>query len=287
MQPGFRYIRFAERLLLGDGELLVATLALAALAWSVLWLVARLHRGGRPGLSGRVLFGLTAALLVAVVGASQVTAFVLAPLSEYPTWIALALAFPLLFVSTAPGAWSAGALLLGVALVTRTNQAPAILFLLVVFVARAWTLRRRAAMVAGLIFALVALLPIVHNRYYGGRWVPLTTAAAVPAALVISPFDLPTLTHDAEARNTLWFQAQSVLALVPMRGERSLPLMLHGLQAAWLLALLRLLVVRGPGWPRARLLMLLPLLYLGVHLFYIVEVTTPATSWWATWPWAW
>ena len=50
---------------------------------------------------------------------------------------------------------------------------------------------------------------------------------------------------------------------------------MHGLQAAWILA--ALLVARRWRWSRvpAALLLLVPALYLGVHLFYTVTVYYP------------
>lgn len=266
-QPLFRYVRFAERFVLGDGELLLFAASLAALLFGAVWSVARLA-GGRRLSPARATWTLAVGLLLlALVSSSTVTMQVFAPLSEHVTWIALLLLFPLLFAGRSATAWSAGAMLAGVAVATRPNQAPGLLLILAVFVATALPRRRGAALLALGLFLGVAALPLAHNLYFGGRWVLFTTTAAVPATLALPPSRLLTVLHDHEARALAWTQVRYLLVLVKT-GDSALSLATHGLQLAWLLAVLR----GAAAWPRTSAstmaLLLVPGAYLAVHLVY-------------------
>ena len=50
-QPGFRYWRFLERLVLGDGDPFVLIVALTLLTWGFLWAIARLWPRPAPSWS--------------------------------------------------------------------------------------------------------------------------------------------------------------------------------------------------------------------------------------------
>jgi len=132
-QPLYRYIRFAQRLLLGEGDGLVSMLALAALWWALCWTVARLWARPRPGWPRTILFGSAALLLLALASTSPVVFFIQVSLSEYPTWIFLALLLPMLFASQSPTHWRSGVVLASLSMLTRSNQAPGVLALLGAF----------------------------------------------------------------------------------------------------------------------------------------------------------
>jgi hypothetical protein len=92
--------------------------------------------------------------------------------------------------------------------------------------------------------------------------------------LVFPPARWLAIAHDAEARDAAWTHLRYLLYLTSS-GEALLQPVMHGLQAAWILA--ALLVTRRWRWSRAptALLLLVPALYLGVHLVYVVTVYFP------------
>jgi hypothetical protein len=267
--PLFRYVRFTQRLLLGDGDLLVFAAGLTALYFATVWMASRL-RARRTGALGVAGIMLAALQILTLITSPYLVSPVLAPLSEPATWIALLGMFPLLFAARTPRAWPVGAALCGLATGIRPNQAPALAFLVVVFLSAALKRRRRTAIAAAGLFLATAALPLAHNLYYGGRFVLFTTTGKVPDTLVLPPGRLLYLSHDAAVGATLQAQLRGLLGILPS-SDLALPIAMHGAQAAWLLAA----TIVAARWHRldrsTRLLLLWPALFLGVHLFYDVS----------------
>jgi hypothetical protein len=273
-QPLFRYIRFAERLVLGEGDGLVGILALTALYWALCWAFARL--APRPPASGprRALFGAVALLMLALTSTPPVVFFVQASLSEYPTWIFLALAFPMVVVSRSPAQWRTGGALAGLTLLTRSNQAPGVLALLGVLAWRTWRLRPRATLAVLVLVAIILSLPTWHNLYYGGR---LAVAGKSQPHLVRLPprawihiLDDPALMKEALNQLDHIFYVRPVDD-PPPRGDALSRLVIRGLQVLWLATCLVALRRRGFAPGAKALLLGLPLLYLGVHFVFVVD----------------
>jgi len=177
-QPFFRYVRFAEHLLLGDGDLLIAVSAFAALVLSIVWMLRRFNcRRSRLSLGVCVAAGL---LMVTV--ANSVTGglrFLVAGASEYPTWNPPAAMLPRLFEARAAKAHLSGTVMLAVSALARLNQLPALLAVFGAFVVR--TRGRLGIVVAASgVFVAILLLAPAHNLYYGGRAELLTTSSGFP-----------------------------------------------------------------------------------------------------------
>jgi hypothetical protein len=202
-QPLFRYLRFTEHLVLGDGDPFIWTWAITALVWSLFWLWAMARGRRRAPTRTRALVRVLPGLLLLLLATSgTVLSLLRVGASEYPTWIALPLFLPMLFVSSAPRVWRLGAILLGLSLLTRMNHLPAALVTLLLFLWRAREIRPRAAIGAGLLFGAIALLPALHNAHYGGRFVPLTTSAGVSVNLTLPPARLLDIARDAKVRTS-------------------------------------------------------------------------------------
>ena len=105
--PLYRYLRFGQHLLLGDGDLLLFTVGLTALYFGAVWVGARL-RTPRTTIRGGGGMAITSVLIIALITSTPITNAVLAPLSEAPTWTALLLLFPMLFAARTSRAWRGG-----------------------------------------------------------------------------------------------------------------------------------------------------------------------------------
>jgi hypothetical protein len=279
-QPGFRYWRFLERFVLGDGDPFVVIFGLTLLAWGYLFGIARLWPRPRPTWPRAFPYALGAGLLLGLATSTPVVAFVEAPLSEYPTWMLLPVAFTLLFGTRRPRQWIWGGVLGGVALLCRLNHILAILGYMAVFVHQRWRGSPRAvAMTVGLLLAMMTL-PALHNRYYGG---PETEARRIlsvnRAAVAITPSRLAELHRDPSVRQDLWDQVRRILYLHEAREATPEPdrwsrLTMWGLQWLWLgtaiVALPRRRLAAG-----TRALLLVPLLYFVVYLVYTVGIYYP------------
>ena len=157
-RPLFRYVRFAQHLLLGDGDPLIDLFGWVALRWSISWAASTLLLANGLGRSRTVLFAAAAALTLALAGLALVVQMIRLSLSEHATWIFTAAAFAL-FASRSAPRWVAGGAFLGAALITRPNQAPALAAIAAVFLALALWRRSRPAMLAAAVFGVVCLLP--------------------------------------------------------------------------------------------------------------------------------
>jgi hypothetical protein len=261
-QPLFRYWRFAERLLLGEGDLLVAACAFAALNASLLLGLRRL--GGRAPATAVAAGLLLLGFNHAAYGGLR---FVVLGASEYPTWILAPLALSRLFASRGARAALQGAAMIGLAALTRLNQLPGLLALFAASALRARREPRRwiagAALIAGLL-----LLPLAHNALWGRRAEPLTMTRAQPQSLVLPP---ERALATPRGRAQLVRQVRHALMIFRPSWEWGLlwPA-LHGLQLLYVVSVVRWL---RSGRPDAEALLVAasPLLILGVHLFYIVN----------------
>jgi hypothetical protein len=263
-QPLFRYVRFAEHFVLGDGDPFLLAWAVVTLTWGLFWLGA-VAIGRRRASFRTIILAFAGLLLVLLATSPTVLDLVHAGVSEYPTWIALPFLLPMLFVSSSTRAWLLGATLLGLSLLTRTNQLPAVLATLGLFLWRGWRIRPRAAIAAGLMFGAVALLPTLHNYYYGGRLVPLTTSAGIPANLVLPPVRLLDVARDAEVRTRLRTQVERMLYVGG--SDRVFGMAVRGLQVLWVVTIGAWAVTGRASLPLA-LLVGLPVCYLVPHVFY-------------------
>jgi hypothetical protein len=191
--------------------------------------------------------------------------------AEYPTWIALPMAWVLLFTGRSHWHWSAGAALLGLSFLSRTDQSAGIAATLAVFLLKNRNRWRLAVAATIPVLVVLGSLPLLHNLYYGHRAELLTASRG--AALEVPISAIPRSLWDSNARALIWSHLSWML---DVSVKSSAPLMdsLRVLQVAWLVAVV--LVWRrsnAPTWMRA--LMLLPVAYLGIHLVFQVSVYYP------------
>ncbi len=273
-QPLFRYIRFAERLLLGEGDGLVSSSGSRRSTGRSAGRSPACGRGRRPQRHGSFSSEAWRMFMLALVSTPPVVYFVQASLSEFPTWIFLLLLFPMLFASRSPVQWRAGSALASLSLLTRSNQAAGVLAQLGVFAWRTWSLRPRATLAALVLSALILALPSLHNLYYGGQLV--LAGRSQPHLLKLPPSLWPRILHDPAVAKEALNQLDHVLYLNPVddpppRGDALSRLAIRGLQVLWAAACV--LAIRRRGFaPGTKLLLVgLPVLYLGVHLVYVVD----------------
>ena len=76
--PLYRYVRFSERLLLGDGDLLVFAAGLTTLYFGAVWMVARVAAGRQATIRGRWSVALAGSLVLMLTASTAIVNFVLA-----------------------------------------------------------------------------------------------------------------------------------------------------------------------------------------------------------------
>ncbi len=271
-QPFYRYIKFAEHALFGEGDVLYGSMVLLAALGGAFFALERLRSARVRGALG-LLWLLSGAALLGLTG-FYMARFVRDGMAEYPTWIALLWVFPLLFAPTRPRDVLWGALLLGLASITRTDQLPGNgLMLLAALWMRAD--RRWVTWLAPLaVFGGVGLLPLLHNLVYGGAFVLTTTSAGVVGNLILGPSQwLGMLRGEATAWSALLSQIGLLSFAVPLESwQAPVGMFAHIILVAWL-AVAGLQVGRR-NW-RETVVLLLPLPYILTHIVFVVQTYYP------------
>ena len=271
-QPLYRYVKFAEHELFGDGDVLYGSIVLLVALGGAFFALDRLRPQGMRGARSLVWL-VSAASLLGLTG-YYMARFVRDGMAEYPTWIAMLWAFPLLFAPARQRDLIWGALLLGLASITRTNQLPGNGLVLLAALALHNSTRWGTWVAPLLVFGIVSLLPLGHNLAYGGAFVLTTTSAGVAGNLTLGPHEwLGMLRGDAQAWSTLLSQLRLLSFSVPLDDwQAPVGMFAHLLLAAWLL-LIALGVRRG--WRRLHVVLLLPLPYFLTHLVFVVVTYYP------------
>ncbi|MBN2084350.1 MAG: hypothetical protein JW748_03935 [Anaerolineales bacterium] len=183
--PAYRYVKFLEHALFGDGNMLSAAVSLAAFFGGVFGLFRGMEAHGFPKLRRFLLAGLGCGLIM--LGGYYVAGIIREGLSEYGTWILLLWALPGMYAAAAPGAILAGAVALSIAYTIRPNQITGILWIFLLTALGSWKKIGKAILLAGSLALGIALLPLVHNLYFGGQWVPAAVSGGMSVNLVLLP----------------------------------------------------------------------------------------------------
>ena len=268
-QVFFRYFLFGLHFIFGDPDAFLAIAALITLYLAIFYAVYRWlpKEKGRGLAQLAVLVG--GVLALALVNSWHLVWMVHYGASEYPTWIFTLIALPLLF-SKKKKEWLLGALLLGLTWITRVNQAFAIILILAAHVVWLRKLGRGKAVWASFaVFLVVALLPGLHNAYFGGQFIPAPTYWDNRTNMILPPDRLARFFIEPDVRKLAFNQLKSLL-VVHEDAQRYFGTIvaMRALLVAWLAAL----VYAVTRWRRvethAWMLLALPLGYFAVQFFY-------------------
>ena len=297
--PAFRYLIALKHLVVGDTDRAFVTLGVAGLLAGCVfacWMLLRpLRDSVSPPSFGRLL-GIVGAigLLGLFVGSPDVILGSRTLLSEYPTWIGLLFAVPLVLAGRRGWSLVIGALLIGLVLTCRGDQLPGLLMLLAIALIRQWrswtsdgerhtaaaraqSLRWTMATLGA--FVIPAALPAVHNIVYGRQLVLLQTSIPLPVNFPLPPSTWPLVLHDPDLQRTLVEQVAGVLVILGVHPEGiASPLFVvavRGIQAAAVVVVLIAAIRRFRGGWRRVIVLVIPLAFLVPHIFIQVYVYYP------------
>jgi hypothetical protein len=270
--PMYRYIKFLEHAIFGDGNMLSAVAQLAAFFGGVFWLF-RMPGTRRIAVLPRVFIIFLGCSLI-FFGGYYVSGIIRDGLSEYDTWILLLWGLPALFWLPNPTAILAGTAALAVSYTIRPNQIPGILWILFLASVQSWKKYARTVVVAGVLAAGIALLPLLHNLYYGRQWVLSATSGNLPVNLILLPSTwLAFLRGDPAATQTVREQ-MGMLFLIVDAPRSMLPTLaaMGACLAGWLAVVIHAIVRRrGEDLP----ILAVPIFFLAIHLIYGVSTYYP------------
>jgi hypothetical protein len=271
-QPMFRYIKFGEHAVFGDGMTFPATMQLALFLGGAFFLGEKVLRKGvtRPG---RYLVAAIGSAIL-FLGGYYVSIVIRAGLSEYTTWSLLLWALPLLYLDETAAGCLLGLTALAFSFTVRTNQLPAILWMAF------WALNTlrmknvRAAILGLILMVGILLLPLAHNLYYGHEFVVATTSGNLAINLPVPPATwLSFFRGDAAAAAAVGGQLKQMFLLADVALTTRLTLAAMGaMLILWLAAVVFAGVRRRfSEWA----LMAVPLFYLAPHFVFAVIIYYP------------
>jgi hypothetical protein len=271
-QPMFRYIKFGEHAIFGDGMTFPATMQLAVFLGGAFFLGEKILRKGisRPK---RLLLAAIGAAIV-FLGGYYVSIVIRAGLSEYTTWSLLLWALPLLYLDDKATACLMGLAALAFSFTIRTDQLPAILW--VAFWALN-SLRKKnkwAFAFGSILLVCIFLLPLMHNLYYGHQFVLATTSGNFAINLPVPPATwLAVFRGDSAAAAAIQGQLKQMFLLTNVSLSTRLTLTaMAALFVVWL-GIIGYSIVRRRFSDLA--LLAIPLFYLAPHLFFAIIVYYP------------
>ncbi len=272
-QPLYRYFVFLYHLLFGDGDMIRTVFFLSAINIELFLVYERLFLNG-AGYSAKKTWSLLTSLALIGLMNSNVVFMMENGISEALSWILYPLIFLLLVEPLTNRRWIWITVLIGLAFLNRTNHLPALLCLFGIFGISLLRSRPRLILASGLLLLALLALPALHNYIYGHKLVLLTSSADIPQNLVLPPSRLLHIFEDPGVAGRFWLQLQYLLGLARVNYlDTSIPM--------WCLLLLWL--VEGVKWIKSRTgnkwlagaVLLLPVLFLGVQFFFILNTSYP------------
>ena len=271
-QPMFRYIKFGEHALFGDGMTFSCAFQLAFFFGGAFFLGDAVLRK-QLSRTRRVLLAAIGSLLF-FLGGYYVAIVIRNGLSEYMTWSLLLWALPMIYLEKTKVGCLLGIAALGFSFAVRTDQLPAILWLVLGALYILWRKNKPAFGFGVAMLAIFLLLPLAHNIYFGHRFVLATTSNNLAINLPLPPSTWAAFFRgDASAMAGVKNQMQE-LFLIP-NVSLSTRLILAGMAglaifwlAAGIYAVFRRRFLFGLLW-------IVPILYLAPHVFFAVFIYYP------------
>jgi hypothetical protein len=271
-QPFYRYIKFLEHVCFGDGDVLYAGLQTALFLGGILSLFSGRMLGG-SSIGKRMLWAGLGCVLLGL-GGYSVSQLIRDGLPEYVTWTALVWAVPMLFLNTSSRKLAAGMAILALALITRTDQLPGAAAFILLAGMLAWRKHRVAAIAGWAMAVFIALLPLIHNIWFGHAPVVFTSSAGMATNLTA-----PLAVWLAAISGGPASQAVILDQLKPLFLVSSIPLaQVPTIAALGICAFFYLFTILEKILKKqfdSGCLLAIPLLYLIPHFFFVVQTYYP------------
>jgi hypothetical protein len=270
--PAYRYLKFLEHAIFGDGNMLAAAVLLAVFLGGVFRLFRDFVRRGSAWLHTALLIGLGGGLLFMI--GYYCSTIIRDGLSEYGAWILFLWALPALFANRSGFGIIGGMTALSIAVTIRPDLLPGALWIFLIVAFANWRNQARNICIAAAAAICISLLPLAHNLYFGHQWVLFTTSQGAAVNLVLPPATwLAGLRGDPTAAAAIREQA-AMLFLITDVPRSALPTM--AVMAAFLFCWLAL-----TGWtviPRkfqALPWLAVPIPFLVIRFFYVINTYYP------------
>lgn len=273
-QPFYRYVLYAAHMLFGDGDALILASELAILNFACFSAVYKVIKKRISISKYQKTAALVAATMLIIFLNSQNARWLIQGISEYPTWIFLLFSFYFFNSVRTIRNWIFTVMLLALSFITRTNQFLGISLFFLIFFIWVWKVKKRNALIGLFLFIGIVSLPAWHNFFFGGQFVLLPTSSNIAVNLVLSPGQFFNQFNNPDTQRIFWNQMHILIGLSP-EAEWMTTLSMQIIMILWLTA-----VIWGIRNIKRNLLLnllflILPIFYLGVHIFYVSDSYYP------------
>lgn len=269
-----RYLIAGMQILLGENDILLGLIS-STVGFMLLGYLVALISGSRLNRFHVLVSSFAAFIGLIFLGDQIITAFAFLVTSEYVSWVGL-LGVTVYLVNNSPdcGTWAAASVtgVIATLIHFRPNLVFVciLLFIIMIFRVRHQDSRRNVGELARsiAIFVLVAPLALIHNLYYGGRFVPFTENAPEVVAYH-KHFSWTKIWHEFglwKSLETIWEQLRILMYWGPPR-DPSYAIFFWGAQG-FLVVTLAYLISKRRLFKAQSSLILLPLAYIIPMLSY-------------------
>jgi hypothetical protein len=293
--PLYRYVLFALHIAFGDGSTITTAAIFAGLYMGLMFVAVRMWQPAKDFGSRHTDIAVSALRLLPGVALYIILAWFMLYsavgtfLSEVPTWIFLLFAAPLLLAPRRESDIFIGTCLAGLAYLSRVDQAPGVVALVMLSAVallpdgRPLLMGKTRRQVLSLYLSCGAILfgiasfTAAHDLYFGGRFMIFPGEASAAVNMPLPPSELLHVFTSSSIRATLFSQLRGVLDLpsAATAVHKPFPWAVHLVQATWLVAvgyaLLRLKRMSVGTWA----LLLLPVVFLVGYTFAQVYTYYP------------
>lgn len=269
-----RYIKFFEHILLGDGDGWTSSFFIGALNFSIFYFFDKLYTQGFLSRSKKLLLLCIELNVFLLMNLAIVTKFIYKDASEVPPWIALPTILALLTLSNKSKKRLLGVSLLGFSAITRSTYLPAMGLIFFVFLVILIREKKQLSAIFKYfaVVLLIVFLPLAHNLYYGGEAVLFreTEQISVNAAMTLS--DWAFAIDNSEFSNAILDRIRVIFYFPNDYSESMDRILFHGVQLIWVIAILYGIAFwKKMSWD-SKLLILLPVVYLGIYFFFMIGI---------------
>ena len=273
-QPGYRYLLSLLRLLFGDSHVAISLIGRFIFVLLLLLLFINFAKLIKDK---KIFLSLNLIILYIFFSTYSSKLNLYSSLSEWPTWlIGLGLAVYIFKEKPSFRDTIYVSVLIGLCFLVRENQLPGLLILSFIFFMK--NKKQKINIFANiLILGLFFLLPFLHNLIYGNKFV-LNQDVFTPGYYYLSPRDL--LFNFPEVKEQLIFQLNFLVSNplnegVAIMAGKILPLVVVFIILQWSLVVIKSILDNSENNFSKLLFIILPLSFLGPHLFYQVHTYFP------------
>ena len=272
-QPGYRYLLSLLHLLFGDSHIAISLFSRFIFLTLLLLFFVKIYQKIQ---SMEIFLFLNLIVMYILFSTYSSKLNLYSSLTEWPTWLLAIVISTYLFQDRLSIKDSnIVAVLIALCFLIRENQLPGLLVLLIILSIKSESRKNLISVITTA--GVVALLPFIHNFYYGGKFV-LQENIFREDVYYVSPIDI--MFNFSDISEKLLFQLNYLFANPLYQGVSSMagkifPIFINFIILQWIYFLIRNLISKEKLSVEKLMFIILPIGFLSPHIFYQVHTYYP------------